>query len=115
MANQVNVEMRERALAEAQFNVSYLQEEMRNTNVVSLQQAIGRLLESEMQQLMLARGSEEFAFRVVDRAEPPKLRSKPRRLVVVLAGLVLGLMVAIAAVLVRHWLQQRENIETVRA
>lgn len=48
-----------------------------NTNLVALQQAIGRLLENELQKLVLARGNEEFAFRVIDTAVAP--RKKPRK------------------------------------
>jgi len=71
LASQINRQTRERALETASSNIAYLQSEMKATSVVSLQQAIGRLLESEMQQLMLARGNEEFAFRVIDRAMVP--------------------------------------------
>ena len=56
------------------------------TNVVSLQQSIGRVLESEMQRLMLARGNEEFSFRIIDPAKPPKLPSEPKRAQIILVA-----------------------------
>jgi uncharacterized protein involved in exopolysaccharide biosynthesis len=115
MADQVNRVMQERALKEAEFNVSYLEAEMQKSNVVSLQQAISRLLESEMEKLMLARGGEEFAFRIVDRAEPPKLRSRPKRTVVVILAIVLGLMTGIATVFVKRFLHSLEDAAAARA
>lgn len=90
LSGQINEVMRSRALNDATINADYLQEELRKTSVLSLQQAIGRLLESEMQKLMVARGGEEYAFRIVDRAEIPKLRSKPNGIAVVALSLLLG-------------------------
>ena len=89
----LNAYMRTRALATAQTNVDYLQKELAKTNVVTLQQSIGRLLETELQKLMLARGNDEFAFRVIDPAEPPKLRVRPNRtLIVIVAGMLGGML-----------------------
>ncbi|MBX3705070.1 MAG: hypothetical protein KF911_00440 [Pseudomonadales bacterium] len=101
LAQRLNQRMRARALREAEANVAFLQAELANTNVVALQQSIGRLLESEMQKLMLARGSEEYAFRVIDSAQPAREPDKPKRLMVValgtVAGGLLGLLWVLAA------------------
>lgn len=113
MVKQVNEEMRKRALKEAQSNVRFLQEELRKSDVISLQQALGHLLESEMQKLMLAQGNEDFSFKVVDRAEPPKNRSKPRRAAIVFLAFLAGWMVGIAAVLVRQLLRQHHKAASV--
>lgn len=90
-AERLNARLRDRALIEAERNVKFLQQEIANTNVVSMQQSIGRILETEMQKYMLAKGEVEYAYRIVDRAAPPKLRESPRRtLVVLIAGLLGG-------------------------
>lgn len=102
LVERLNDRMRERALAEAEANVAYLQAEMSNTNVVAIQQSIGRLLETELQKLMLARGNAEFSFRVIDPAEPPKYRVSPKRTLIVLIGTLLGGLIAVFFVLVRH-------------
>lgn len=98
IVRRVNDKMRLRALREAEANVAYLQREMSQTNIVTLQQSISRLLESELQKLMLARGNEEFAFRIIDPAAIPKERIRPQRALVVLIGVMLGLMLAIFGV-----------------
>ena len=94
LVTRLNDYMRNRALAEAQANVEYLQQEMAATTVVALQQSIGRLLEGEMQKLMLARGNEEFAFRIIDRAQVPKIPSRPRRRLIVMAATAAGGLLA---------------------
>jgi uncharacterized protein involved in exopolysaccharide biosynthesis len=99
LAKRLNQRLREMALREAEVNVEYLRQELASTNVVTLQQAIGRLLESELQKLMLARGNEEFAFRVIDKAYPPRDPVRPKPMLLILAGLVLGVAVGIGIAL----------------
>ena len=93
-----NDSLRNSALQEADANVAYLKGELVSTNVVTLQQAIGRMLETEMQKLMLAKGNEEFAFRTVDSAEPAKRPSRPRRAIVTVIGTLLGGVISVFAV-----------------
>ncbi|MEL6448539.1 MAG: Wzz/FepE/Etk N-terminal domain-containing protein [Pseudomonadota bacterium] len=90
LIERLNAELRARTLREAEANVAYLQEEMQKTNVVTLQQAVGRLVESELQKLMLARGTKEFAFRIIDPAQPPDRRVRPKRSLIVVVGTFFG-------------------------
>ena len=98
----LNERLRARALKEAETNVTFLQTELGQTSVVTLQQSIGRLLESELQKLMLARGNEEFAFRVIDAASPPKERVRPKRALIAVVGTMLGGMLAVFIIFMSH-------------
>lgn len=91
-----NERMRQRALLRAGSNLEYLRAELAKTDVVALQQSIGRMMEHEMQTLMLARGNEEYAFRVLDRPAVPKFRVRPKRAFVVVLGLLIGGVLGIA-------------------
>lgn len=102
LSTRLNARIRERALKEAETNVAYLQSELAATNVVTLQQSIGRLLEVELQKLMLARGNEDFAFKIVDPAEPPRKRVRPKRVLIVVMSSILGGILGIVAVLLLH-------------
>lgn len=102
LVERLNRYMRNRALKEAETNVAFLERELASTNLVALEQTIGRLLENELQRLMLARGNEEFAFRILDRAQPPKERVRPRRTLTVALATAFGGALATLIVLVRH-------------
>lgn len=102
LVRRVNERLRERALREAETNVDFLQSELQQTTVVTLQQSIGRLLESELQKLMLARGNEEFAFRVIDSADVPKERVRPVRWLIAVLGTFVGGVVGTFIVLLLH-------------
>jgi uncharacterized protein involved in exopolysaccharide biosynthesis len=86
----LNERMRQRALAQADSSVNYLKVELERANLVTLQQSVGRLLESELQKAMLARVNTEFAFRVLDPAQPPNWRSAPRRTQIVAFAFLTG-------------------------
>lgn len=105
LVGRLNDRLRERALREAETNVAYLQSELAQTNVVTLQQSIGRLLESELQKLMLARGNTEFAFRLVDPPEIPKERVRPQRMLLAVFGTILGGILGIFIVFISHALR----------
>ena len=102
IVRRLNERLRERALREAETNVAYLESAMTNTTLFNLQESIGRLLEIELQKLMLAKGNEEFAFKIVDPAVPPKQRVRPKRALIAIVGTLLGGLLGVFIVLVRH-------------
>jgi uncharacterized protein involved in exopolysaccharide biosynthesis len=105
----LNSEMRERAAADAQANIEFLRKEISSNNVVVLEQSISRIMEAEMQKLMLARGSDEYAFRVVDRAEPPRKRSRPKRTMLVISVFVVSGMLSVLIVFIRSAFRGKDN------
>lgn len=82
--------LRARAISEAQSNLNYLNEQLRKTSVVELQSAIYGLIETQIKQVMVANGSEQYAFRVIDPAREPEERSSPKRAIIVVLGTLLG-------------------------
>jgi uncharacterized protein involved in exopolysaccharide biosynthesis len=104
----LNQRMRSEALASAEANIANLESELSGTSVFTLQQSIGRLLENELQKLMLARGNDEFAFKVIDPAQVAKVRSRPQRKLTVILGTFVGGVFAVLFVLLHH------SVSTIR-
>ena len=102
LVRRANETLRVRALREAETNVAFLQAELSRTSLLTLQQSIGRLLESELQKLMLARGNEEFAFKVIDAASPPRDRFRPKRTLIAVLGTLAGGILGVFVVLLMH-------------
>lgn len=98
MVRMLNERQRDKALQEAERNVAYLQKEIASSNIISLQQSLGRVLEAEMQKLLLARGNDEFAYKVIDPAVAPKDRFSPRRPVIVALSLLIGIIFSLLIV-----------------
>jgi uncharacterized protein involved in exopolysaccharide biosynthesis len=99
--------LRTRALQEAQRNITYLSAQADRTNEVELRRAIFNLIESQTKTLMIANGRTEYAFRVVDPAVPPEIRSGPHRTLLLLAGILVGLFLGGVAVLTADWVRQQ--------
>jgi uncharacterized protein involved in exopolysaccharide biosynthesis len=100
LVKRLNLEMRRREIDKAEASVSYLEKELTTTNVVETREAINRLIETQVKDRMLANVTEEYAFRVVDKAMPADQDdpSKPQKLLLFIGGPLLGLVLGIAGV-----------------
>ena len=107
LVKRANERLRAQALRDSERNIKYLQGELAVTTVAAVQQAIGKVIESEMQKLLLARGSDEFAFKVIDKAVPPKKRAKPQRALLALGAAVAGGFLSLVMVLLGNWWSQQ--------
>jgi uncharacterized protein involved in exopolysaccharide biosynthesis len=97
----INAEMRARAIARTNASVKFLERELADTRIVETREAISRLIGNEVNQRMYANVTEEYAFRVVDRALEPDLKDKvrPKRAFMGLLGTVLGFLCGVLLVL----------------
>jgi uncharacterized protein involved in exopolysaccharide biosynthesis len=101
-----NEVIRNRAAADSRRNIEYLTEQIKQTSSVEVQHAMYSLIESETKNLMLAEKRDDYAFSVIDPAEPPELKASPKRTIIVLSGLVGGLFAGVLIALARHKLAQ---------
>lgn len=107
LVEMANAHLRQRAMTEADANIGYLTSQLEATNLEALRETIVRLLETEMQKYMLARGNDEYAFRIIDSPEVPFEKSWPKPALIVIAGTILGFVAAILLVLFRLLLPGR--------
>lgn len=104
LIERLNREMRTRALQQAEESLVYLKEELSATPQVGIQEAINRLIEAQINKRMLANVTEEYAFRVVDRAMAPDEDDEvwPNKPLLLLIGIFLGGLLGIIGVLFAH-------------
>jgi uncharacterized protein involved in exopolysaccharide biosynthesis len=104
MAERLNDVLRSRAIANADASLAYLQKELASTSDVSTQEALSRLMESEIKKKMLAHVMQEFEVRFIDRAtvSDADLPHSPKKPVMAGVGLGFGLLVGIAASLLLY-------------
>jgi uncharacterized protein involved in exopolysaccharide biosynthesis len=109
----LNQEMRERAITNADASVSFLEKELQTTVTVEARDAISRLMESQVKQRMIAHVTQDYSFRVVDRALPADRDDpvRPKKLLLVVAGPLVGLALGILGVLGVHWLRSKSAME----
>jgi uncharacterized protein involved in exopolysaccharide biosynthesis len=106
MVQRLNMEMRSRAIANTNASLGFLEKELEGTAAVATRDAISRLIEAQVKQRMLANVTQEYAFRVVDRAMPPDADDSvgPGKLVVLIAGAMAGFALGVGGVLLAGFL-----------
>jgi uncharacterized protein involved in exopolysaccharide biosynthesis len=100
-----NEEMRRRTVGKSATALGFLERELQATSAVETRAAISRLIESQVRQRMLANVTEEFAFRVVDRALPAEINDpvRPKKVALIAIGLVVGVLLGVVLALWRTW------------
>lgn len=100
LVKRLNSSMQSRAIERADASLGYLKKELDATAVVDTRNAINRLIETQVNQRMLANVTAEYAFRVIDRARAPDRSEKvrPRKLLMLLTGGFLGFLLGVVGV-----------------
>lgn len=99
----LNQYIRERDVAEARRSLQFLGDELEKSSTIDLRQGIYRLIEHQIERVMLANVRPEYAFRILDPglASDPDKRVRPNRRLMAVAGLAIGMVIAILAVFFR--------------
>jgi uncharacterized protein involved in exopolysaccharide biosynthesis len=104
LVQDLNSFIRQRATGEAERSLRYLDSELDRTDGLELRLGISKLIDQQLQEIMLANVRHEYAFRIIDPAMHPDAKSyvRPRRLFMIAAGLVIGVLLGLFAALARH-------------
>ena len=92
LVSRLNDNQRQFAISEAQRSIEYLNQQLKETRVVDMQQVIYRLIESQTKVIMLANVKNEYALQVIDPAVTPETKVRPKRMLMVVVGALLGLV-----------------------
>lgn len=103
IVRRVNETMRQRTIMESQKSVKYLEEQLQQTTMVELREVMFRVMQDQITSMTLANSREEFGLRVVDPAVPPAPKDfeRPKRRLIVFAGIAGGFMLGVLAALIR--------------
>lgn len=91
LVEMTNEYLRTQAIDESQRNIDYLDDQAVKTTLVPVKEVIYGILESEISKEMLARGTKEYALKVLDPAQPPEVPSSLKPIGWLLIGLVTGI------------------------
>lgn len=103
----VNEAIRRRDISESEQKLNYLYGELGKANLVELREAISRVIEEQINAMMLAQGKIEYAFKVIDPPVIPKKRARPQRTLIVVVATLLGGFIGVFVVLARSTFRRR--------
>jgi len=99
----INAHIQKQDRDEATKSINYLNDKIKETNVADMQSVFYQLIEEQTKTLMLAEVSEEYVFKTLSSAKVAEEKTKPKRALIAILGFMLGGMLAIIVVLIRHF------------
>ena len=107
LVQEINDEMRNRELVEAQSSIAYLTDQINQTNIADVRAMLFSLIEEQTKTLMLANVREEYVFKTVDPAVVAERKAKPARALICILAVMLGGMFSVLLVLIRYFSKKR--------
>ena len=109
LVEDINNTLRAQDVAEAENSIAYLETQVDATSLTDLQSRFFEMIQSQTETIMLAKVREEYAFKTVDPAVIPEQKDKPKRALICLLGTLLGGMLSVLWVLIRHYALNRDR------
>jgi hypothetical protein len=91
----INESMREVDKIESINAIDFLKARLKTTKLSELRDALSRLLENQMQILMMASASEGYVFKVINSPAVPEKKSEPSRALICILGTFLGFIFSV--------------------
>ncbi len=105
----INEHMRQRKLRQVNSNIEYLQAQIEKTSIAEMREVFYQIIEEQVKNKMLAEASPEYAFVTVSPSMVPEEKSKPKRALMCILGTLLGGMLSVLYVLVRHYASNKKD------
>ena len=102
--NEANELLRNRDLQESSAAIAFLNTEIPKASLITMKDAINMLLQSQLQKQMLAKVNKEYFLKVIEPPFIPEVKSKPTRALICIYGTLLGGILAMLWVLMRHYI-----------
>lgn len=102
----INTEMKQRDVAEAEKSIEFLKTQIQQTNIADIRSVLYKLIEEQAKTIMFAEVRDEYVFKTIDPALIPEEKAKPKRALICLLGLILGGILSVMLVLIRSFFKK---------
>lgn len=103
IVNEVNSFYRQKDKIESEKAVSYLNQQISMTGLSEIKQVLAQLLQEETKKLTLIEANQYYVFDYIDPPAVMEEKSEPKRALICILGALLGGMLSIVLVLIRHY------------
>ena len=103
IVNEVNSFYRQKDKIESEKAVSYLNQQASLTSLSEIKEALAQLLQEEVKKLTLIEAKQYYVFDYIDPPAVMEKKSEPKRALICILSTLLGGMLSIAFVLIRHY------------
>ncbi|MGL4475798.1 MAG: Wzz/FepE/Etk N-terminal domain-containing protein [Shewanella sp.] len=106
LVQDINEVMKKRDVMEAERGQAFLEQQLRETKIADMRSVLYQLMEQAQKTIMFANVREEYVFNTIDPALVPEEKAKPKRALICILGTMLGGMLGVMIVLVRHFVRK---------
>ena len=103
IVNEINSFYRQKDKLESEKSVSYLNQQISVTGLSEIKQVLAQLLQEETKKLTLIEANQFYVFDYIDPPAVMELKSEPKRGLICILSALLGGLLSIALVLIRHY------------
>ena len=103
IVNEVNTFYRQKDKLESEKAVSYLNQQILMTGLSEIKQVLAQLLQEETKKLTLIEANQYYVFDYIDPPAVMEKKSEPKRALICILSALLGGMLSILLVLIRHY------------
>ena len=100
---EVNELLRNKDLQESSDAIAFLTSEIPKSSLITMKDAINQLVQSKLETQMMARISSEYILKIIEPPFVPEKKFKPVRSMICIFGTLLGGLLAVIIVLIRHY------------
>ena len=89
------MKLKKRDVIEAEKSIDYLSLQLNKSAITDLKTVFFELIEQQMKVIMFAEVREEYAFKTIDPAVLPELKSGPKRSLIVIISTIAGVFLSL--------------------
>lgn len=106
----INSWLKNRDIAEAERSIKFLKQQIQQAKVAEIKNMLFNLIEEQMKTVMLAETRDEYVFKVIDPAIVADVKFKPKRSLIVVLGVFVGMFLGIMAIIIRRLFRNEKYI-----
>ena len=99
----INQHMQSRQVSKVSNNIDYLKAQIEKTSIAEMREVFYTIIEEQTKNRMVAEASPDYAYIAVSASMVPEEKSQPKRALICVLGTLLGGMLSVLLVLVRHY------------
>ena len=108
IVQEINNFQRQQKIQKADSAIEYLTKQRESNQLIKMDEIFSGLIEEQIKEKMLASVYDNYLFDVIQEPTLPILKSKPSRALICVLGTLLGGMLGLVIVLVRHYAGSRQ-------
>lgn len=107
VVSEINAFYRQKDKIEGEASINYLTEQAAKTRYTEIRKAVADLAQREMQKMTLIEATDYYVFDVIDPPAVMERKSAPSRSIICIVGAILGGIIGVIVVLLRHYLRSQ--------